>query len=465
VPFEWGSRRRHQQHLERLRQGLPAGRRFLDQPLPASSGDRLASGGDRLASGGDRLASGGDRLASSGDRLASSGAGGGAPAGCGAGAGPARRGAGTVGGGREENPYVLHNRSRSRSQSRGETSGVGHYYYRSDGPTMSSLLRAEPVDVTPTDPDRCVGRAAADTLLDVPSDSERSAASTLIDSPGSTASDADSVAASVVASDADSSAATEVDAEATIAYVDESVEATIAYADESVDLVFGSDDGFVNGSCMGPPAPPSPPLPIDRREEDAREERARRDGFAFATAASGPGFWASGMQAMHGVVRTLMHGGSSLPTSLRYRAMDYGCHDRLGARFPAVGAAVTDHVMIVIRDRVARADMGLRFYVGITEDPVLRFTEPCEGNMLSHSDRYASMTIVQEALSSRETAATEREVIARCEVEFPYRCNNVASGGQSASGGSPHYVYVCWQTGPLRLSSTVRLLGGRRGLR
>jgi hypothetical protein len=175
--------------------------------------------------------------------------------------------------------------------------------------------------------------------------------------------------------------------------------------------------------------------------------------------------WASGMQAMHGVVRTLMHGGSSLPTSLRYRAMDYGCHDRLGARFPAVGAAVTDHVMIVIRDRVARADMGLRFYVGITEDPVLRFTEPCEGNMLSHSDRYASMTIVQEALSSRETAATEREVIARCEVEFPYRCNNVASGGQSASGGSPHYVYVCWQTGPLRLSSTVRLLGGRRGLR
>ncbi len=87
------------------------------------------------------------------------------------------------------------------------------------------------------------------------------------------------------------------------------------------------------------------------------------------------------------------------------------------------------------------------WYIGISEQPELRFE--------THSrNGYETMFIIAVCPSSRETANVEMAVLAQC--RFSRLCSNATSGGEHASAGSPHFVYVC-----TRGSSLIR----RSGLR
>jgi len=84
---------------------------------------------------------------------------------------------------------------------------------------------------------------------------------------------------------------------------------------------------------------------------------------------------------------------------------------------------------------------SLRFYVGITESPVLRWLEHADA---LRRPAVQSMTVVEVARSSTTTAASERAIIAAASAAHGHACLNIDAGGGGASAGSPHYVYVCW---------------------
>ena len=54
------------------------------------------------------------------------------------------------------------------------------------------------------------------------------------------------------------------------------------------------------------------------------------------------------------------------------------------------------------------------------------------------------MTIVEMTTSSLLTAETERAVIAAARARWPTLCSNIGAGGEHASAGSPHFVYIVW---------------------
>ena len=86
--------------------------------------------------------------------------------------------------------------------------------------------------------------------------------------------------------------------------------------------------------------------------------------------------------------------------------------------------------------RIINAITGA-FYVGITEDPRRRFLEHCD---LSPVGPDPLMVVLVEAETSATTAALEQQLLQR--FRYMIRCANVSGGGERASGGSPHYLYV-----------------------
>ena len=60
------------------------------------------------------------------------------------------------------------------------------------------------------------------------------------------------------------------------------------------------------------------------------------------------------------------------------------------------------------------------------------------------------MHVVAVCLTSRQTGQIERELISRSRTG--HLCNNVGAGGERASAGSPHFVYLCTSSGLLRRS-------------
>ena len=75
------------------------------------------------------------------------------------------------------------------------------------------------------------------------------------------------------------------------------------------------------------------------------------------------------------------------------------------------------------------------YYWGITENPRRRWDE-------DHCQTYSTMRVVAVCRTSRETAQIERQLIAHGRAGC-YRCNTVGPGGERASAGSPHFVYLC----------------------
>ena len=89
-------------------------------------------------------------------------------------------------------------------------------------------------------------------------------------------------------------------------------------------------------------------------------------------------------------------------------------------------------------------DIDVVFYIGITEDPNGRWEQH---NADQTVGPMPNMIILVEAESSRMTATLEMQLLARY---LPYmRCANRSSGGERASAGSPHYLYVLRASSPL----------------
>ena len=83
------------------------------------------------------------------------------------------------------------------------------------------------------------------------------------------------------------------------------------------------------------------------------------------------------------------------------------------------------------------------FYIGISENPQRRWAEHAV------SGHWAKMEVLVSAPSSRETGELERRLIARFSHHF--LCTNAGAGGEHASPGRPHYLYVLvGQSGLLR---------------
>jgi len=90
---------------------------------------------------------------------------------------------------------------------------------------------------------------------------------------------------------------------------------------------------------------------------------------------------------------------------------------------------------------IVRLNVG--FYIGITEDPRRRFAEHCERM------EWERMTILVQAASSSTTGSLERALLE--DFGQSYMCLNIGRGGERASGGSPHFLYVLLaREGPLR---------------
>ena len=76
---------------------------------------------------------------------------------------------------------------------------------------------------------------------------------------------------------------------------------------------------------------------------------------------------------------------------------------------------------------------GLRFYVGITENPSRRWSEHDTG-------MWEKMVVMLRARDSHVTAGMERLVLQKW-LNHPL-CQNVAPGGERMSAGSPHHFYI-----------------------
>ena len=116
---------------------------------------------------------------------------------------------------------------------------------------------------------------------------------------------------------------------------------------------------------------------------------------------------------------------------------------RISVRLPDASADAFAHCRQQV-SAIARGGGGRAFYIGITEDPPRRFEE--------HQRVYSGgMVVLIEASSSRITSDLEVRLL---EVFLPRPgilsaghslCRNMGRGGERASAGSPHYLYVVYR--------------------
>ena len=79
---------------------------------------------------------------------------------------------------------------------------------------------------------------------------------------------------------------------------------------------------------------------------------------------------------------------------------------------------------------------GHSFYIGITENPVRRWDE----HLQADSMRWMRMDLLVRARSSAITAPIEKALVGCFKNVF--LCHNLGHGGEHASAGMPHYVYL-----------------------
>ena len=116
---------------------------------------------------------------------------------------------------------------------------------------------------------------------------------------------------------------------------------------------------------------------------------------------------------------------------------------RIFVRLPDASADAFAHCRQQV-SAIARVGGGRAFYIGITEDPPRRWEE--------HQRVYSGgMVVLIEASSSRITSDLEVRLL---EVFLPRPgilsaghslCRNMGRGGERASAGSPHYLYVVYR--------------------
>jgi hypothetical protein len=106
-------------------------------------------------------------------------------------------------------------------------------------------------------------------------------------------------------------------------------------------------------------------------------------------------------------------------------------------------ALALDHAADRVRGIVR---LGRTFYIGISENPGRRF-----GEHLGANPSWSRMLVLTRADSSRETANLEMQLLRL--FGSAMECANNSTGGERASAGSPHYLYVLvGQSGLIRRS-------------
>ena len=93
-------------------------------------------------------------------------------------------------------------------------------------------------------------------------------------------------------------------------------------------------------------------------------------------------------------------------------------------------------------------DAGQAFYIGITENPPRRWDEHRD----TPGTSWERMTVLVQAPSSAVTKAIEQELLEQWSGKF--LCHNVGKGGEHASAGGPHFVYIL--VGPPFLRRSAR---------
>ena len=125
---------------------------------------------------------------------------------------------------------------------------------------------------------------------------------------------------------------------------------------------------------------------------------------------------------------------------------------RVSVSLPPAGADAYQHC----RDLISRSNRA--FYIGITEDPMTRWRG--NGDVVGHCNLYEKLIVCFESHSSASTAALERRLIGHFTANERdrgifsclfgnIRCLNNGSGGERASAGSPHYLYVAFRANQL----------------
>ena len=128
---------------------------------------------------------------------------------------------------------------------------------------------------------------------------------------------------------------------------------------------------------------------------------------------------------------SLDSGGSrTYPTACLQRSNFPAVLFRFPAAEPQTSSECVDHCLGVLRSCCPTGS----YYWGITENPMRRWVE-------GHCQTYDTMRVVVVCRTSRETGLIERQLISQSRAG--YRCNNVGAGGERASAGSPHFVYLC----------------------
>ena len=154
---------------------------------------------------------------------------------------------------------------------------------------------------------------------------------------------------------------------------------------------------------------------IARREQFARRDRSRSRGNDFVPPLS----WIPHGQSFGEAMRSLV--------AVRHP-------DSVPLVDLTDGVTSLQAALLVCGRRVRREPFA--YYLGITECPSRRFA------MHQASGSWARMVLLAKARSSRETVFLERALIKEQLDNLNLRCHNFGPGGECASAGTPHYLYL-----------------------
>ena len=126
----------------------------------------------------------------------------------------------------------------------------------------------------------------------------------------------------------------------------------------------------------------------------------------------------------------------SLPPEVRFVAAESlrQICQQSGVRLMGSPSHIVNHAEDAIRCRL-RFNSSIQFYIGISEQPSVRFEQ--------HRCNAFNEMWLYVCSCSLESASAEKSLIHR--VHQLAACCNLGKGGERASKGCPHYLYIVWR--------------------